>query len=317
MTGPGTTWVVIDEITDPGVLLASARRLNGRLEAVVIGSHELATEVSTYGPDTTHRLVDRGHPDAAPEGYASAIAARATEHMPRALIFAASPRLRVLAGRVAAKLATAAITDATDLKGEDAGIVVTHPLYGGAASRTEQVLSPTAVVTVSMSAFAEFALAPSSGPGPVNEIVCEIEVPVAKLLSTTDAPPSSGELARAKVVVGAGRGMARADNRGSLKELAEALGAEIACTRPVAEEMKFMAHDRYLGISGLQISPELYLALGVSGQPQHMVGVERARTIVAINKDGEAPIFAQADYGIVGDLNELVPALIGALGTAP
>ena len=78
-----------------------------------------------------------------------------------------------------------------------------------------------------------------------------------------------------------------------------------------------MSRDRYLGVSGVQIAPDLYLAVGVSGQPQHMVGVDRARVIVAINKDRAAPVFSQADYGIVGDLDEIVPALIGALKAPP
>lgn|SRR6516225_242770 len=111
----------------------------------------------------------------------------------------------------------------------------------------------------------------------------------------------------------AGRGVGRRDNLAVVEELATALGGQLACTRPLAEGLNWMGRDRYLGVSGLEIAPDLYIAVGISGQMQHMVGVERARVIVAINNDKSAPVFSEADYGIVGDLNEVVPALIDAV----
>ena len=98
-----------------------------------------------------------------------------------------------------------------------------------------------------------------------------------------------------------------------INELAQALNAEVACTRPLAEGLDWLPRERYIGISGANIRPDLYLGVGVSGQVQHMIGMRDSRVVVAINKDKEAPIFAQADYGIVGDLYEIVPALIKAI----
>ena len=98
-----------------------------------------------------------------------------------------------------------------------------------------------------------------------------------------------------------------------LDELASALGAEVACSRPLAETVDWMPKSRYVGVSGQKVKPDIYVAVGISGQMQHMAGARDARTIVAINSDGDAPIFAQADYGIVGDLHEVLPALTRAL----
>ena len=114
-------------------------------------------------------------------------------------------------------------------------------------------------------------------------------------------------------VVGVGRGFATEESLGSAKELAELLGAEMACTRPIAEEEKWMATERYIGVSGAMIKPALYIAAGISGQIQHMVGVNQSGTIIAINKDDHAPIFSACDYGIVGDVNTVIPMLIEKL----
>ncbi len=126
-------------------------------------------------------------------------------------------------------------------------------------------------------------------------------------------PPATVNLAAAKKVVCAGRGLARQEDLALVKELAQTLGAEVACTRPLAEGLGWLPRERYIGISGANVKPHLYLGVGVSGQVQHTVGMRESRLVVAINKDSQAPIFAQADYGIVGDLYTVVPALIAAL----
>ncbi|MCL1848011.1 MAG: FAD-binding protein, partial [Coriobacteriia bacterium] len=119
--------------------------------------------------------------------------------------------------------------------------------------------------------------------------------------------------AAASRVVGGGRGFGAEADLGLARDLAAALGAELACSRPITESENWMARERYIGVSGAVIKPELYFAVGISGQIQHMVGVSQARTIVAINKDKNAPVFKHADVGIVGDLYDLLPALTAAL----
>ena len=114
-------------------------------------------------------------------------------------------------------------------------------------------------------------------------------------------------------MVGIGRGLKTKDDLALIDGLAGAADAEIACSRPLAEGLDWLGRDRYIGCSGWNLSPDVYFAVGISGQLQHMVGVRGAKTIVAINSDPNAPVFAEADYGLVGDLYQLVPALTEAL----
>ncbi|EDQ9396117.1 FAD-binding protein [Salmonella enterica] len=121
------------------------------------------------------------------------------------------------------------------------------------------------------------------------------------------------DLDKARLVVSVGRGIGSKENIALAQALCQTIGAELACSRPVAENEKWMEHERYVGISNLMLKPELYLAIGISGQIQHMVGANGSQTICAINKDKNAPIFQYADYGIVGDAVKILPALIQAL----
>ena len=121
------------------------------------------------------------------------------------------------------------------------------------------------------------------------------------------------DLGAAYRVIGVGRGLKAKEDLAMVEGLAQALEAEIACSRPVAEGLNWMGKDRYIGSSGAHIAPQLYLAVGISGQLQHMVGVTGAETIVAINSDPNAAVFQQTDYGLVGDLYQLVPAITAAL----
>ncbi len=120
-------------------------------------------------------------------------------------------------------------------------------------------------------------------------------------------------LGAARTVVAVGRGLKAREDVALLDELAGAMGGELACSRPLAEGVDWLPKERYIGISGQHIAPELYVAVGISGQLQHMVGVREAGVIVAVNNDKNAPVFGQCDYGVVGDLYQVVPALTAAL----
>ena len=139
---------------------------------------------------------------------------------------------------------------------------------------------------------------------------------MAWALEVVEVRPKAGEtvnLPAAKRVVGVGRGFAAQGDLDLARELATALGAELACSRPVAEGLGWLPTERYVGVSGATIRPDLYLAVGISGQVQHMAGVNHAKVIVAINRDKNAPVFAQADLGVVADLYDVLPALTKAL----
>ena len=134
-----------------------------------------------------------------------------------------------------------------------------------------------------------------------------------KVIETRTHGFDEADLSAAHRVIGVGRGLKAREDLALIEELASAAGAEIACSRPVAEGLNWMGKDRYIGSSGARIAPRLYFAIGISGQLQHMVGVTGAETIVAINADPNAAIFKQTDYGLVGDLYQLVPAITAAL----
>jgi electron transfer flavoprotein alpha subunit len=133
------------------------------------------------------------------------------------------------------------------------------------------------------------------------------------LLSREARRVESVNLCGAPSVISVGRGIAKQEDLQLVRDLAAVLTAEIGCTRPIAEGQGWLSHERYIGVSGAIIKPELFVAIGLSGQIQHMVGANRAKTVVAINSDKNAPIFKQADFGIVGDLYQVVPGLIEAL----
>ena len=196
--------------------------------------------------------------------------------------------------------------------GQASDIRAQHMIFGGGAVRDEKPLSEMLIATIGPGIFEPRA-------GAQAEAAEIVEAPFvepgwrATLRERRPRAAASVDLKAAKKVVCSGRGLARQEDLALVNELAQALGAEIACTRPLAEGLGWLPRERYIGISGAFIRPDLYLGVGVSGQVQHTVGMGDARVVVAINKDKDAPIFAQADYGIVGDLYAIVPALTEAL----
>jgi electron transfer flavoprotein alpha subunit len=152
--------------------------------------------------------------------------------------------------------------------------------------------------------------------GATGEVV---EVPFVEpawkttLVERKPKPPASVNLSVAKTVVCAGRGISKKEDLDMVFELATLLGGEVAATRPLTEGLDWLPRERYIGVSGATVKPDLYLSVGVSGQAQHTVGITESRVIVAVDKDKDAPIIPQSDYFIVGDLYEFVPAMIAAL----
>jgi electron transfer flavoprotein alpha subunit len=188
-------------------------------------------------------------------------------------------------------------------------LVVTRVTYGGLAVATEEFSAPVAVLVL-----APGAVPPGDATGEgASEVVAAAPRGGVVLIETRAKGGESVDLTAAKRVVGVGRGFAAESDLELARVLAAKLGAEVACSRPIAEGVNWMPAERYLGVSGATIKPDLYLAVGISGQVQHLVGVNHSKVIVAVNKDPKAPIFAQADFGVVGDLYQVLPALTAAL----
>ena len=211
----------------------------------------------------------------------------------------------LLAGLLAAKLGTAVISDVAAIDGD----TVSNMYFGGLAS-TKQKATGVKVYTVAATCFAD---AEATGSDDVETIAYTAPEKPLVLRGTKEVPREGADLTKCDVVVGAGRGFGAEEDLQMARDLCAKVGGELGCSRPLAENVDWMPRNLYIGVSGLQLAPKAYFALGISGQMQHMVGVQGADTIIAINKDQNAPIFKQADYGLVGDIYKVLPALIEKL----
>lgn len=288
-------WIVAHDPIAADALARSARALGDTVKAVSLGAGALA------GADLT--LVAELASATPAEAYASAVAELLKASDAKLIVFDASPQSRLLAGQVAAGLGVSPVNVAEIVTSDP--LVVARMSYGGLAVATEQITAPVAVLVV-----AAGALAPSVAPGVgASEVVILAARQGLTVIETRAKAGESVDLGAAKRVVGVGRGFAAEADLELARQLATTLGAEVACSRPIAEGVNWMPAERYLGVSGSTIKPDLYLAIGISGQIQHLVGVNHSRVIVAINKDKNAPIFANADFGVVADLYQLLPEL--------
>ena len=239
----------------------------------------------------------------------SAVSELIVSQKPQLLLCESGSDGRLLAGYTAAKLGVSPLCDVMSLSCTADAVETTRLVYGGSAVKTEQCAFPAVAIVCA----GTFEASDAAAEPQVTQINCSGSCSV-ELAGTSAVEASTVNLAAAKRVVGVGRGLASADNIPAAEKLAAALGAEIGCTRPVAEEEHWYSKDRYIGVSGVMIKPNIYLAIGISGQIQHMVGVNQTNVICAINKDENAPIIKQADYTLIGDVNAVLPAIIEKLG---
>ncbi len=217
--------------------------------------------------------------------------------------------LRDALSRVAAALEAPMATDATKAEVGDGRVVVERGFLSERAVARIEMSLPALVLFLTR--FRRPSGEPSLGQGELLRL--EPPEPRERRLEVREKPRGGVNLEEAEIIVGVGRGFKSKEDLKLAFELAELLGGQVGCTRPIAADLKWLSEDHWIGISGKRVSPKLYIAIGISGSPQHMSGVQGAKVIVAINKDKAAPIFKQADYGVVADLYQFVPILIRKL----
>lgn len=314
MSVSSQTWIVVAD--DPAVsgLVVAARTLSAEVTAVVAGRRETAESVAASGVD---RVLWLGEPaEGTPvEAYAPDVARIVAEAAPGAVFGSSEGAGRVMLGAIAALLQAPVLSGVTALERDGDQIGVTRSVFGGIAERRDLVTGGPAVI-----ALAGGDISDPTGPAvpavPVEEVTANA-LTTGRLTGLRQKEKAPVNLRAARTVVAVGRGLKAKDDLALITDLADAIGGELACSRPLAEGVHWIAKERNIGISGQQIAPGLYVAIGISGQLQHMVGVRDADVIVAVNSDKDALIFKQCDYGIVGDLYTVVPALTAALAAKP
>ncbi len=304
-------WVFSEKPALLAELIGCARSLTqGAVVALVAGPRAEAATAIARGADKACWLGETG--TRMVEDFVPTIAKLVSDQKPFAVLLGATKRGKAVAGRLAARLEASTITDVKAFEWTDGALSARHLIFGGGAVRVEQAKSAVVIATLGLGLSEPLPADPSRSGAVVDVPFVE---PGWKVQVSGHKPKgsSSVNLAAAKRVVCAGRGLAKQEDLAMIEDLAKTLEAEVGCTRPLAEGLDWLPRERYIGVSGAFIKSDLYLAIGVSGQVQHTVGVTDSRVIVAINKDKNAPIFEQADYGIEGDLYAVVPALIKAL----
>ncbi|HLE60049.1 MAG TPA: electron transfer flavoprotein subunit alpha/FixB family protein [Thermoanaerobaculaceae bacterium] len=240
------------------------------------------------------------------EGYTAAVRAAVEKCGPTALFMAATALGRDLSGRVSARLGWGCLADVVKVQIEGGAVVATRPVYSGKALATADGAGKPVVVTLRPNVFPVGTGEGKAEIEPLPQVAGDIRAVVKEILAK-----EGGELdvAEADVIVSGGRGIKGPENFALIRELAKLLGAAVGASRAVVDA-GWIDHAHQVGQTGKVVSPSLYIACGVSGAIQHLAGMSSSKLIVAINKDTEAPIFKVADYGIVGDLFQVVPAFI-------
>ena len=278
-------------------------------EAILLGTvNDDLTALGNYGVTKVHQLANDtlNHIDAAV--FATIIAEAAVKTGATVLVFAQSHSGKAIAGRVSAILKAGIVTGAVAIPDTSNGFIVKKAVFSGKAFANVQINSSIKIITLNQN-----SITVQTGVGSAEVAALDIAIP-SPTVTISAVHKVSGEipLTEAEIVVSAGRGLKGPENWGMVEDLAKALHAATACSRPVADT-GWRPHHEHVGQTGVQIAPNLYIAIGISGAIQHLAGVNRSKVIVVINKDPEAPFFKAADYGIIGDAFEVVPQLTAAI----
>lgn len=277
--------------------------------ALVLGDVQQAGELGAYGASKVFQVNAPVLAQFDSQVYTAAIAGMAQQIGAKIIVLAHSSTGKSLVGRLAARLSAGSVAGAKSLpKLHAQGLVIEKGVYSGKATAEYLVTSDVKVISLAGN---EIKPVKSGNEVAVEALGLSLPAPKIKVLEVK-RQVGIVPLPEAETVVSAGRGMRGPENWGIVEDLAQAMGATTACSRPVADA-DWRPHHEHVGQTGVAIRPNLYIAIGISGAIQHLAGVNQSKVIVVINKDPEAPFFKAADYGVVGDLFEIVPRLTAAV----
>jgi electron transfer flavoprotein alpha subunit len=298
--------------------VAAAQRAGDSVKVAVFGSQldAAASEIAAAAVSEVVVVESEALANYTADGYVAAGVALIQQEQPSLVFLPHTYQTRDFAPALATRLGRALITDVVAHRSEDGGLVYTRPVFQGKLGADVVAAGPSPhFVTFQIGAFRADAAARGSALAAVRR--ADVTIDASAIRQKPEAPfkeaKQAVDLSQAERIVAVGRGIKGQEHLKIAEQLAQAMGAELAASRPICDA-GWLPMDRQIGSSGQTVAPKLYVALGISGAIQHLVGMKGARTIVAINKDPEAPIFEVADYGIVGDLFEIVPAILGELG---
>ncbi len=293
---------------------AIAAETGWMLEAAVVGSGvgEIAREIAGKKVSKVYDLEAAQLEPYTPDGFVAALKPFVEQKQPRLVLMPHTYQVRDFAPKLASALNRALVSDSIGYKYGDGKLMFIRQMFQGKfAADVSFAGEPPYFATFQSGAFRGDKVEEGSGAAPVETM--NVEVPASVVRNQPEAPfkeaKQAVDLTQAEVIVAVGRGIKEQKNIDIAKQLADALGGEIAASRPICDS-GWLPMDRQVGSSGQTVAPKLYLALGISGAIQHVVGMKGARTIIAVNKDSEAPIFEIADVAVVGNLFDIVPPLI-------
>ena len=309
-------WVYSEKFDVIKELLAKANemafKVDGIAAAILMGAKvNGAEELFNWGASKVYVIEHENLGQLIPEAYADALSKTVSKYNPKAILIGSTKNGREIAARLAAKINASCATDCIDVDLDSEGrIQVKKPVYAAKAIAIEILKSEPSIITIPPKTF---EATEKQVKGEIVKVEVEVISPKVEIIEVKEKERRGVPLEEAEVVIVGGRGFKRKEDFKMLEELAELLNGQVSCSRPIAADLKWMPD--WVGLSGHKVKPKLYIGFGVSGAVQHLAGIQGAKIIVAVNKDPEAPIFSAADYGIVGDLYEVLPELIKALKT--
>lgn len=290
--------------------LLTAARAAGLSEAIVL-SDEKPASIDTAAAYGAKQVALLSLPSS-PAGIARVLVEAAKRLRPLVVMAAATKDGREAVSRAAQRLGSPCANDCSSMELVEGGLRITRPVLGGVYVAAQELRGEPVFLSLQLK---RREPSPAESPSKPEVVRLEMDIPEegVKILEVKPAERSGVDLEAAEVIVSVGRGFKKKEDLSLASELAALIGGEVGCSRPIAGDLKWLPEDRHIGLSGKWVKPRLYLAVGISGQIQHLVGIRGSKTIVAVNNDPSAPIHREADYSVVADLYEFLPALIERL----